>query len=638
MKQTSFFMKIKNILLVVVCSSVIHSCASIGQPDGGPIDETPPKFLKSSPSPKAINVDNQKIVLEFDEFIKLENVSEKVIVSPPQIQQPEIKPKGKKVQINLLDSLKPNTTYTIDFGDAIVDNNEGNPLGNFSFTFSTGSNIDTLTVSGTLLNASDLEPIKGHLVGLHSNLNDTAFTSLPFERVSITDSRGKFTIRGIAPGKYHLYALKDMDQNFLFSQPGEEIAFHDSIIIPTLEERQKQDTLWKDSLTIDTILTKKYTHYLPDDLILRSFKEDIYNQYLEKSERVTPNKFSLYFKAKSDSLPKIKGINFDTNSLILEANSTKDTLHYWIKDSLVYQMDTLYLAADYFQSDTLFQPILKRDTLRFISKNKPKEVEKTDKKKKKQEEKEIEQWLAIKSSVGSTVEVYDLLSIEVEEPIKQLNEEMFHIREKVDTLWKDISFTLIPDSNNIRRYLIESDWKPQGEYELTIDSLAIQGIYGLFNNTLKQNFKIRALEEYGQVYFNITGLNNSAFVELLDTQDKVIRKVEVKNNRADFYYLMPGKYAARLIVDENKNGRWDTGDFKTRKQPEMVYYYPQLIEFKANWEALQDWDLNAKSLDEQKLEELKKQKPDENKKKKRDREKERSQNSNQRRGGAPMRF
>jgi len=212
---------------------------------------------------RTLNNERTKISLMFDEFIKLEKATEKVVVSPPQIQQPEIKASGKRIQVNLLDSLKPNTTYTIDFSDAIVDNNEGNPLGNFAFTFSTGTEIDTMEVAGTMLDASNLEPIKGMLVGLHSNLNDSAFNKLPFDRVARTDSRGRFSIRGIAPGKYRIYGLMDADQNFTFNQKSEKIAFHDSLIIPRMEERIRMDTAWVDSLTYDTIVEKKYMHYLP---------------------------------------------------------------------------------------------------------------------------------------------------------------------------------------------------------------------------------------------------------------------------------------------------------------------------------------------------------------------------------------
>ena len=288
---------IRSLLGVAALVATLYSCASMGRPDGGPFDETPPRFIGSTPAAGAVNTKKSKIVLDFDEFIKLEKASEKVVVSPPQLQQPEIKPGGKRITVNLLDSLKPNTTYTIDFSDAIVDNNEGNPLGNFAFTFSTGASIDTMEVSGTLLEASDLEPIKGMLVGLHSNLNDSAFTKLPFDRVARTDSRGHFTIRGIAPGKYRIFGLMDAVQNFFYNQKGEAVAFNDSLIIPRFEERIRQDTAWVDSLTIDTIVEQKYTYFLPDNIVLRSFKKPSVSQYLVKSERLTPNKFSLYFSA-----------------------------------------------------------------------------------------------------------------------------------------------------------------------------------------------------------------------------------------------------------------------------------------------------------------------------------------------------
>lgn len=187
-------------LLTFMAAVIITSCARMGQPDGGWYDETPPRITGSSPADKSINVKTRKIGINFDEYIQVDNPTEKVVISPPQIETPEIKAARKRIVVEIKDSLKPNTTYTVDFSDAISDNNESNPLGNYTYTFSTGDHIDTLEVAGYVLNAQNLEPIKGILVGLYSDLSDSIFTRQPMLRVSRTDSRGKFIIKGIATG------------------------------------------------------------------------------------------------------------------------------------------------------------------------------------------------------------------------------------------------------------------------------------------------------------------------------------------------------------------------------------------------------------------------------------------------------
>lgn len=607
---------IRKVLAVVTVIAALYSCASIGRPDGGPLDETPPRFIGSTPAAGALNNTKTKVSLSFDEFIKLEKANEKVVISPPQVQQPEIKASGKKISVNLLDSLKPNTTYTIDFSDAIVDNNEGNPLGNFAFTFSTGSVIDTMEVSGTLLEASNLEPVKGMLVGMHSNLSDTAFTKLPFDRVARTDSRGHFTIRGVAPGKYRIFGLMDADQNFAFSQKSEALAFNDSLVIPRWEERIRQDTTWVDSLTIDTVVERKYTYYLPDNVILRSFKEDLFSQYLMKNERLTPEKFTLYFAAKADTLPVLKGLNFDErDAFIIEKNLTNDTIHYWVRDSLLYKQDTLSLSLNYLYTDTLNQLVPRTDTLNLVAKTVKKAVDEPKKKKGEEEEPEPTKFLHVSTYIPSTMDVYDYISLSFDEPIASFDSAAIHLKQKVDTLWEDIPFAFEQDSLKLRKYNLYYDWEPGKEYEFSVDSTAFHGIYGLFTDKIKQNIKVRSLEEYGAIYFNVSGCDSIAFVELLDTQDKVVRKVPVVNGQADFYFLNPGKYCARLINDTNGNGVWDSGEYETKRQPEMVYYYPQILEPKANWEVEQTWDVKALPLDKQKPDELKKQKPDEDKKK-----------------------
>ena len=613
--------------LLLMLAIVTYSCASMGRPDGGPYDELPPKFMGSTPTLHAVNAKNKKIELRFDEFIKLEKPSEKVVVSPPQMEQPEIKVVGKNVVVELLDTLKDATTYTIDFSDAIVDNNEGNPMGNFSYSFSTGASIDTMEVSGTVLNAADLEPIKGILVGLHQNLNDSAFSRLPFDRVSRTDSRGRFTIRGIAPGKYRIYALMDGNQNYLFDSKTETVAFSDSLVVPSFMMATRQDTLWKDTLTIDTIKTVGYTRFMPDDIILRAFKEENTRQYLARSQRDAENHFILKFSAKADSLPVLKGLNFNVeDSFVIEANEGNDSICYWIKDSLVYQMDTLAVQMDYFYTDTLNQLVPKTDTLYLANKLtkeqrdrlKKEEQEKKEKERKKREKKgetikpDPTPFLKMNVDAPSSFDVNRNMVLAFEEPLARIDTSSIHVNVKVDTLWVETPFLLVADSVVPRKYEILADWQPEKEYQLLIDSAAITGLYGLHTKEVKQEVKVKKLDEYGTLLFNIRGIGEKGIVELLDNSGKVLRSQPVTSEgTADFYYLSPNtKYYVRLFNDRNGNGKWDTGNVENHVQPEEVYYFPKVWDMKANFQFEETWDIHATPVDQQKLNEIKKQKPE----------------------------
>jgi hypothetical protein len=270
------------LVLTVLMMVIIQACANMAAPTGGVYDVDPPKVRKANPGFNALGITPSKIEIEFDENIKIKSPSEKVIITPPQQILPIIRSVGKKAVVELKDELKPNTTYTIDFTDAIADNAEENPLENFVFSFSTGDQLDTLSISGKVLAAQDLEPVTGTYVGIHSNFDDTVFTRVPFERISRTDSRGNFTVRGMAPGKYKVFALNDQNSDYKYDNPQEVIAFLDSIVIPSSMSAVRQDTVFVDSITIDTIRTVQYTRFLPDDLVLRSFQSDFQRQYLQK--------------------------------------------------------------------------------------------------------------------------------------------------------------------------------------------------------------------------------------------------------------------------------------------------------------------------------------------------------------------
>ena len=620
--------KLPLLLMLVIIG---YSCASMGTPDGGPYDEMPPKFVGSTPRIYAVNAKNQKLELEFDEFIKLEKASEKVVVSPPQLDQPEIKVLGKKVVVELIDTLKDSTTYTIDFSDAIVDNNEGNPMGHFTYSFSTGSSIDTMEVSGTVLNAADLEPIKGIQVGLHKNLNDSAFAKLPFDRVSRTDSRGHFSIRGVAPGKYRIYALMDGNQNYLFDSKTEAIAFSDSIIIPSMMSATRQDTIWKDTLTIDTIKTIGYTRFMPDDIILRVFKEENTRQYFSRGQRDKENHFILKFSAKADTLPTLTGLNFDaTDAFIVEPNAGNDSICYWIKDSLVYQMDTLQIKMDYLYTDSLNQLVPKTDTIYLankltraqkekLAKKEAEEKEKERKKKERKGEKvgpEPTPFLNMKVDAPSTFDINKNIVLSFEEPVVRMDTSAIHVNVKQDTLWVKTPFLLVADSVVPRQYEILASWEPEKEYQLQIDSAAITGLYGLQTNKVEQTLKVKKLDEYGTLLLNLPGVEQTCIVELLDSSGKVLRQQAVTpEGTADFYYLAPNtKYYIRMFDDRNGNKVWDTGVFETGIQPEEVYYFPKVWEMKANFEFEETWDVHAVPIEKQKLDEIKKQKPEETKK------------------------
>ena len=244
---------------------------------------------------------------------------------------------------------------------------------------------------------------------------------------------------------------------------------------------------------------------------------------------------------------------------------------------------------------------------------------KKKKKKKKGEEDEPEptKFLPVNVGAPSSMDVYGSISLNFEEPIASFDTAAIHLRQKVDTLWKDIPFEFEQDSVNLKKFNLYYDWEPTLEYEFSVDSTAFHGIYGLFTDKIKQGFKVRSEDEYFTLHFNVTGADSLAFVELLDAQDKGVRKRRVEEDgMVDFYFLNPGKYAARLINDTNGNGEWDTGDFAKGIQPEAVYYYPTILEYKALWDVTQPWDIHATPVDKQKPDELKKQKPDEDKKKK----------------------
>ena len=613
----------------VLAFLLLVSCAKMGQPDGGWYDETPPKVVGANPADGGVNVNAKKVTIFFDEFIKLDNPTEKVVVSPPQLETPEIKTAGKKITVSLIDSLKPNTTYTIDFSDAISDNNESNPMGNFTYSFSTGGVIDTMEVSGYVLESENLEPIKGILVGLYDDLSDSAFKTKPMLRVSRTDSRGRFVIKGIAPGKYRIYALQDMDGNYMFNQKSEKLAFSHDIIVPTSRPDVRQDTTWVDSLHIKSIDQVSYTRFLPDNIVLRAFTEPLTDRYFLKAERKEANNFSLFFSYGDSILPQIRGLNFDEkDAFVVESTDRKDSITYWLKDTALVNQDTLHFELTYRMADSTGMLQNKIDTLEVLSKQPyakrqkelAKELEDWAKKQEKQKKKGLPydsvmpiKPLQVQVGVSSQLDPDKNISFTFPTPLAKVDTAGIHLYAKHDTLWYRAPFEFEPVKD--REYLLRGEWHPDIEYSLEVDSAAFEDIYGLVSNAIKQGFKVSSLDEYSTLLVNITSLNDKPLlVQLLNAQDQVVKEAKATNGVAEFFYLKPEKYYMRLIVDSNANGKWDTGDYDKARQAEEVYYYPGLIECKAKWDVTESWDPEATLLSRQKPGAITKQKPDKEKK------------------------
>ncbi len=606
---------------------IVLSCASMGSPSGGDYDFDPPKVLSSRPTPNETFVKSGKVQIVFDELVQIEKPMEKVIVTPPQRNFPIIRAQNNKVIVELKDTLLANTTYTIDFTDAIVDNNEKNALEDFALSFSTGAVVDTLSISGKVLAADNLEPVSGIYVGIHSNLSDTAFTTLPFKRISRTNELGRYSIKGIAPGEYKIYALDDVNRDYKYDNPGEAIAFLDKIIVPSVEAAVRQDSVFNlKDLSFDTIKTVHYTKFLPDDIVLRSFTSDFKRQYLQKHERLTEDVISIYFGAPT-AMPKIEALDIPkpiTDWSVLERTAGNDTLKFWITEKAIAAMDTLSLKVSYNMTDSLNKLQYVTDTLNFISRTKKKV--KDDKKKDKDEE---VTFLTLTTDIAQLFDVYKDINIEFDYPVKDFEKNKIFVQYQADSTYSNVDYVLEKDSLNPRKYRIQNKWIPGGQYRFVVDSATLHSYTGLWNDKQEVLFKVKTLDQYGSLDINIYNLPDSmpAFVELLDKSDKPVYRATVKDDIASFVYLNPGIYYARIILDANGNGRWDPGDYSEMREPEMVNYYPKTFEIRAFWDITEDWDLGTLPLDKQKPLDITKNKPKDDEKRKKMMERRDAQNS-----------
>lgn len=614
------------------------ACASIGAPDGGIYDEIPPKVVSCQPADLSTGNTARKMQILFNEFIKLENANEKVIVSPPQLEPANIRADGKRVKITLFDSLQANTTYTIDFSDAITDNNEGNPMGHYTYTFSTGDEIDTMEVSGVVLNAEDLEPVKGMLVGLYpldSLFSDSLFCKKMFSRVSRTNGSGQFCIKGVKDGRYRAFALDDKDGNLFFSQKSERIAFLTDTITTSCKPDVRMDTIWRDSTHYDSIRVVPYTHYYPDDLVLQAFLEAGQDQHLLKLERPEPDILKLFFTAPADTLPVIRGLNFDEKCLAVDATIHFDTITYWVTDTaFTHREDTMKFELTFLETDSLgvlqphteMQEVVPKVTWQKLLKEKEKKIQEWKKQREKlakrskeplpaEENPHEKTLLDISAKPTGGIDPNQNIRYSAKQPIASADTTRMRLFIKQDTLWLPEPFLFLPDQD-VKSYTLYAEWEQKCQYRFEVDSAAIVGVMGDVCRSLKNEFTVKGEDAFGTLFVHLLMPADTArhVVQLLNKADKVVaEQVAGEDGRADFFYMKPGDFYMRCFTDRNGNGIWDTGDYASGLQPEPVYYFPKPLHVKAKWDVEQDWAPLEIPRAKQKALEITKQKPDKEK-------------------------
>lgn len=596
---------------------LLTGCANRGiGPQGGPKDTIPPVVVKETPANGSNHFKDKKIEILFNEYLQLDNVQANLLVSPPQQVPPDVKAQGKKVVITMQEDLIDSTTYTLDFGNSICDYTEKNPIRGYQYAFTTGDRIDSLEVYGQVINAEDLNPVSGVLVGLHANLSDSAFSTLPFTRIARTDSLGGFGVRNLRGGQYRLYALQDLSRDYRY-QPGEGLAFTDSLVVPEYQVEIVRDTIWRDTLlvdnqTLDTITMGivdsvrivENTYVGPSDLLLWFFRENKVRHYFQRAYREEQHTIRLVFGAPQDSLPVVRALppsamdSLASDSAwidpmqyaLLQANPTRDTLVYWLPDSLAIGQDSIFLEMTYLKSDSAYNLVPQTDTISAIYRA----PRLTAKAKEAIDKKNRERMLELRSNAKSGFEVYDTLRILSPMPIDSVWTDSIGLYEKVDTVYKSVPFTLQPTDSVPLGYLVVARLEQGKSYELRLDSGAVRDVYGVANKEKKFTLQLKTAEDYSTLLIKIPTYDPAIRLQLLDEKDKPVRELPASPEGTKFEYLTPKAYYLRLYFDLDGNGKWTTGDWATKRQPEPVFYFPAKLTLRANWDFEEIFDYLAR--------------------------------------------
>lgn len=515
--------------------ALLISCAQQVPLTGGEKDEEAPKEVESFPKNGSTNFNANEIIIEFDEFIQTQNLTAQLIVSPLMETPPEVMVKNKKLVIKLKDTLSPNTTYSLNFGNSITDITENNPSPNYKYVFSTGDYLDSLTYSGMVINAEDLTPVEKIYVLLYNQYEDSVPLKEKPRYIAISDKDGKFNITNIAVGNYKIFAINDINSNYLFDLPNEQIAFEEELI--SIKENNNGN-------------------------VLNLFEEKNNVNYILKSEHQKYGEIKVYFNSPS-SIINATPLNNDMPDDwgIWEFNETNDTIAFWLKPAV----DLEELSMEFSNNSGVI------DTVSFFLIDKKKFKDST---------------LVVSSNTSGKFDLNKKMQLELNRPfVNFYKDSIILIKDSID-----VSPRLNIREISQRKILIEYDFDESTKYQLIIPPNTFKDLYGIVNDTIKYAFTTKKMTDYGTIALNINPNFSENYIIQLRKNKKVIQQDFLTGiNTLNYKFLAPGNYDLKLIIDTDKNKKWTTGNYLNHQQPEKIIYYEKEIIIRANWDNDINW-------------------------------------------------
>ncbi|HIA35472.1 MAG TPA: hypothetical protein EYN89_01750 [Flavobacteriales bacterium] len=543
----------QNRLYIVICWFLVTGCATIVAPSGGPKDMMPPQIIKAEPANYSANFQAEEIEITFNEYVALKDLFNNMIVSPPMEPKPEIFVRGKSILIKIEAELAANTTYNINFGNALIDITEGNSRKNFQYVFSTGTYIDSLSIAGSVIKALDRKPEEEVLVMLYECNPEEVCDSLPYnskpQYFTRTGKGGSFVIHNIKKSTFKLFALRDENRNYLYDLPNERIAFHDEEIDPA------------DSLNYELLM----------------FEEANPKQNLLKAWSAGVGKLKFAFKQPAGEV-RISPINFSAKKSweIIDYSKNRDTITYWNS----FGVDSLLLIIEdekFNYTDTVKLGLKQEDETRSLS-------------------------ISSDHKDGASLNIDKKITLTCSHPVSVYDLKMVKILEQVDSAtFKSIEASVSFDDPALRKIIIAYAWKADGSYRLEIPKAAFTDIFQLQNDTFNLDFNIPEETYYGNAKLDLVvpHIRHTYIIQLINPFDRVVHeslitpkdKLREGLKRLAYNHLVPGKYKIKVIYDFNNNLQWDTGDYLGSQLPERVVFYPEPIVIRSNWDMVLEWDL-----------------------------------------------